>query len=339
MKTIVISDHPHNRPTVEGYLARVNEIDKCLVDNERIYLSISYKKNFQKIKTTLDRRTSILELNCFLHCIYILWLCFFSRFIVVHSVHNLKKAPASLLFARKMIVDLHGLVSEEMPRSKWLYKALERFVWRHAFCVISVTHAMNGYFENAHGGRKKKSIVLPIFGHSVFHKSELDREFDFVYAGGVQEWQCIGQLVDAVKSYSSARVLILTPEIGYFNDLFANESHRVSVKYCSGPDYYEMLRRARFGFMLREDIPLNNVACPTKLIDYLSCGVVPILASDKVGDFVRFGMNFVSLGEFVGPNHLSKKELASFRKNNYAVVHGLGDLSKEGLENLTKILT
>ena len=338
MKLVVIADHPTIRSTVEGYLARVKEIDKCMVDVERVYLSVAYKRNFRKIKTDLSDKVSVLELNVFVHFLYIFVICFVSERIFVHSVHNLKKAPAALLFAGKMIVDLHGLVSVEVSRSKWLYKFLECFVWRHALCVITVTQTMSDVFDSLFGYRKKMKIILPIHCHSPGVKGEIEKSFDLVYSGGIQEWQCIDQVVDLVKKFPSARVLILSPEIDYFTKIFKNDLHRVSIKYCTGMDYYDSLRRARYGFMLREDIPLNNVACPTKLIEYLNWGVVPILLSDKIGDFGSLGMKFVLLSEFDYHNVPSDLEQTLVRDNNYVVVQGLEKLSKNGLLMLRTVL-
>ena len=51
--------------------------------------------------------------------------------------------------------------------------------------------------------------------------------------------------------------------------------------------------KAQYGFTLRDNIIVNEVACPTKLIDYVKYGIIPILKSDKIGDFVENGLEYV----------------------------------------------
>lgn len=41
----------------------------------------------------------------------------------------------------------------------------------------------------------------------------------------------------------------------------------------------EALRDVKFGFVLRDDIAVNNVATPTKLSSYLSAGVIPVYST------------------------------------------------------------
>ena len=53
------------------------------------------------------------------------------------------------------------------------------------------------------------------------------------------------------------------------------------------------------GFVLRDDVLVNRVACPTKLLEYIQYGVLPIVLSDAIGDFKELGYKYIGLDDFV----------------------------------------
>lgn len=68
----------------------------------------------------------------------------------------------------------------------------------------------------------------------------------------------------------------------------------------------DTLRDVKFGFVLRDDIAVNNVATPTKLSSYLSAGVIPIYSS-ALKDFyekTKFMHCFVLVDDMVVPDKL-----------------------------------
>ena len=334
MGIVIVSDSIDSHAKVEGYLVRVSKIDGLLQDKNRTYLEISYRRNFFKKKKILFDNLEILKLNFFAHFFYVFWKCFWSDLVYVHSVHNLKKAPILLLFLNKMIVDLHGLVSEEVEHRKWLYKLFEKIVWRRASSVVCVTDAMARLFSDFYGTRPMPVIILPIYSTSLGSADVNKRAFDFVYSGGTQPWQCIDMLVETIKSFPEAKVLVLTPDIDLFEELLAGELHRVSIRYCTGEEYYGLLATANYGLILRRDNPLNRVACPTKLIEYLNSGIVPVMISQHLGDFKQLGMRAIDLYEFTGPDHFTAQELMQWRYDNRQVISRLESIINQGKREL-----
>ncbi len=61
----------------------------------------------------------------------------------------------------------------------------------------------------------------------------------------------------------------------------------------------EIYTECHYGFILREDSIVNQVACPTKLVEYLAMGVVPIVDSNNIGDFKTMGMRFITLEQLL----------------------------------------
>jgi hypothetical protein len=95
--------------------------------------------------------------------------------------------------------------------------------------------------------------------------------------------------------------------------------------------------RADLGFVLRSESIVNRVACPTKLIEYMRFGIVPIVISPKIGDFEDYGYQFVTLEEFEQGIIPSRSQLAEMAQANFAVLHRLQDEFRSGAEVLRRL--
>ena len=80
--------------------------------------------------------------------------------------------------------------------------------------------------------------------------------------------------------------------------------------------------QAQYGFVLRDNIIVNNVACPTKLIDYIKYDIIPILKSPHIGDFDRYGLQYLSIEDFLVnkfPTDEEEKKMCKKIKKLYQV--------------------
>lgn len=111
----------------------------------------------------------------------------------------------------------------------------------------------------------------------------------------------------------------------------------VSIKTVSSDQVAEYYKRAHLGFVLRDDVLVNRVACPTKLIEYLGSGVVPIIVSSKIGDFRELGYQYVTYNRFISGKKLSYKKYIKAVETNYAVFNRLVEQSKKGKRDLLDI--
>ncbi|MDB4813208.1 hypothetical protein OAH06_03745 [Akkermansiaceae bacterium] len=73
------------------------------------------------------------------------------------------------------------------------------------------------------------------------------------------------------------------------------------VKYCEVPKY---LNAGDFGVIWRNDDIVNNVACPVKYVEYVSCGL-PVIHNKNVSEIKDFLGNSVFSVD-IAPNGLSK---------------------------------
>ena len=94
---------------------------------------------------------------------------------------------------------------------------------------------------------------------------------------------------------------------------------------------------AHYGYVLRDDITVNNVACPTKIADYFKYRVVPIVSSPKIGDFLELGMRYITLEDFNNGKLLSKKELEEIADNNEEVLKKYVERHNKGKEEFKQM--
>ena len=92
----------------------------------------------------------------------------------------------------------------------------------------------------------------------------------------------------------------------------------------------DVYSKAHYGYVLRDDITVNNVACPTKIADYLKYRIIPIVSSPKIGDFSDLGMQYITLEDFNNGKLYSEKKMMQIVDNNIEVLKKYITLHENG---------
>jgi hypothetical protein len=113
----------------------------------------------------------------------------------------------------------------------------------------------------------------------------------FVYAGSMDEWQCIDKMLgcynEIQKHFHNCKLSLLTSnkdEALRLIGIHHIENENIEVKYIPLSDIDKELEQYKYAFLLRDDIEVNRVATPTKMNTYLANGLIPIY-SDVVDSF------------------------------------------------------
>lgn len=202
--------------------------------------------------------------------------------------------------ARNVILWCQGIIPEESylrngskGKSAILSLIEKSALKKAAFCLF-VSDDMRRHYETKYGlSFEGRCFVMPCF-NSMFEQGSFFAEgkYDsptFAYVGSMAAWQCFEETVDLYKELESrlpgAFLKVLT-----FNQAGAREILR-----AKGVERYEVgcvppekvageLAKVAYGFVIREDDPVNRVATPTKLSSYMAAGVIPVF-SDCIGSF------------------------------------------------------
>lgn len=168
---------------------------------------------------------------------------------------------------------------------------LERWVLRKAKYIFFVSNRMKEHFEIKHNYKIKNDIIMPCFNKQMNEKMFFysKNESSFVYAGTLFTWQCFDKTILLFKEIQQqipeASLTILTNEIEKAKKQIESLGIKnYFVKFVPLDDLDQELSKYKYGFIIRDNILINNVSTPTKMSTYLSVGLIPIY-TDVIEDF------------------------------------------------------
>lgn len=325
--------YPHG-----GMSRRIYYIDSIFNTQERVYCYPSQwtgrpVETIPKLEK-IEERVSFFNLSFHnpAHNEFFISLLKKSDFLYAHTVHS-----GQFLYpyydSGKIITDLHGIAPEEeemfgyVNRSRF-YAAYERTLIQKSYRIIGVTQAMFLHYHKKYGLTADRFLYLPIVPNiePSEPKKKRSKAKRIIYVGGAQVWQQIPKMLEAVRLLpQDFEFLFLTHDEDAFRQIAEKKgvSSVISLKSCPESDLHKYYAWADYGFCLRKDSPVNRVACPTKLMEYAACGVVPIIESDRIGDFFTAGGEAVRLEDMLRGEYPSPERLDVMSQSNYTVLKRL----------------
>ncbi len=171
---------------------------------------------------------------------------------------------------------------------------------------IAVSEKLVDYWKKEFGYAGDKHVVIPTtlltnFSHSDFSEEKIKsvrQEFGFeekdivlIYSGSSQGWQSFDLVTDflatQIRKNSQVKILFLTRENNFVNDLKSKFPNNVRSKWVDHHFINLYLSVGDYGLLIREQSLTNSVASPTKFAEYLALGL-PVLISENLGDYSDF---------------------------------------------------
>jgi hypothetical protein len=295
----------------DGYYQRVLAIDDLLTgERERYYVRYDGKLTSPSplvettssgaVEITFNRRNP-------LHLLSLRKLFRSARCLYVHSILLLPKPIDRQLYklAKYRILDLHGAVPEETayrgePSRVPGLERIEREAVLGAQVLVGVTHRLLDHVRDKYGLEHARTVVLPILSPSECTEGAVRNPLGVIYAGGLQPWQQVDKMLAYVQTHPELEFAFLVPEPekvhSRFRELFGKDFPGLAQS-VSSEDVRDWYGRNSFGLILREDHIVNHAASPTKLAQYLQNGVIPIVDSPDIGDFLDLGYGYVPLSD------------------------------------------
>lgn len=178
----------------------------------------------------------------------------------------------------------------------------ESRVCRAVARLLCVSGALRDVLEERCPGAGMKSAIVPSgFDPQRFsfdpalrdawrRRLRLEDRLVVAYAGSLVPYQLpdtiarVGKIARRLRA--NAHLLLLTPEVEAGHKIARTIGLQVEDYTCVEVHHAEMpgaLNAADVGLLLRRQDPVNHVASPTKLAEYLACGL-PVLVSEGIGD-------------------------------------------------------
>lgn len=322
MKKILFTVEPVIYYT-DGYRSRIEmELDILGEDNEYIMLAPDLGGSTSKtISPFKNHRVQIIYYHSFREDVpYLLnksrmsaKLCDILKTGDISAVYcealpsAIMSKDAASAFGVPLIYDCHGTAPDEirMLHNNIPGKIYASYMVREEKKVLSSAALTITVSENQyrHWRTDADHCLLPMLVSAPFlsgesHRDEIRKKLGvsedtrvFVYSGQAQKWQMAEETLKYYKmieeNLKDTFLLILTGDRDIFRSLARQLelSHVkiMSLKHDEVPGY---LDACDYGFCLRKKDPVNLAASPTKVMEYMSRGVKPVL-TPWVGDWSR----------------------------------------------------
>ena len=231
------------------------------------------------------------------------------RITIFHARSNIPIAIAYLLKKIshiKILYDRRGVMGDEhVENSGWKKNGLlhkmamyfERKVLVESNAIVVLTHRMNEIFKNQIPLQNKIISTIPcctdltLFKREISFKnmdehilSELKDKFIFVYSGTLGTYNLFPEMISffrvAKQMIANAHLLLLTSQIpSVDSDLKKN----ITVTHTEPIGVPQFLSLSHVGLIFRQHSSTAVAASPTKMAEYLACGL-PIISLSHIGD-------------------------------------------------------
>lgn len=319
MKTIVfLAPYPSADKVREGMMQRVAAIDSLFSENEyrKIYIVPRYRSGrneVQYIKTNVE--CHYLSLWSALN--KIISLINSADLVYCHSLYGI--SLVGFFFWRRIktqnvIWDVHGIIPEELKyanRKRYVvkvYSLLEKIVANNVPKIVVVTETMKKHLLRKYPRCNARFYTYPILPITVREEEyNSGDEVVILYSGNVQAYQNIPLMIESIASVQDVfqqnsrkvRFEILTGAPDRMKALFKQggmkDTPNIKIHSVDPSRLSSYYTAAHYGYVLRDDVDLNNVACPTKLTEYLAYGLTPIVLSPNIGDFREMGYQYIEV--------------------------------------------
>lgn len=343
----------------DGYIQRIKRVDEEIFDGyQRVYFLEDGKKREQIDAMVVDDQHYFITYNSHdpEQRKIVFAIAEFCGLLYIHSINRFMTDSVNVEMCQllnndkiKTVWDVHGSVPEEYQMygsevGKRIGDELESFFYHHIDVIVVVNNAMKRHLIRKHGNCNARFVVLPIFNIDVtkqYDSSDIaahhnDHRAVIVYAGGTQKWQNV-ELMHAIMDSTADQYdyKMFVPNPAEFNAMWKNrKAENVIVDSKSPEELSREYMGCDYGFVLRDPVVVNQVACPTKIIEYIQYGIVPIMKTAEIGDFLELGMEFVDYQVCMDGNLPEEEIRRKMAEKNYAILHKLQDSYKTGISSL-----
>lgn len=323
-KLLFLAPYPTKENEKEGMMSRIKCIDKLFEKEARTYLNIFIRNQIDEKYE--KENVCVYNLNLFKNIILIFKILFSSNFIYCHSLYSLRFIWPILLFKIKckLVLDIHGVIPDEKKFCKqyfssFCFRLIERIVFHKIDYAICVTNAMKQVYEKRYKFARCNYLVYSILPVELFHTQFSLNEsmnsndiVEIIYSGGIQKWQNIDLMLNAISQNLSDKVhyTILTANVDEVKEKARElniDNKKMEITTCPSSELEKFYTKANYAFILRDPSIVNQVANPTKLVEYLFYGLIPIVLSPSIGDYLNLGYEYINLSDFNSNNVSPRK--------------------------------
>lgn len=227
----------------------------------------------------IEKKDKVLTIS--LKAFFYTWLRNPRQFII-HWFQGVTPEEALLIYTKSI-----------QKRLRWFYLSFfEKFVLHFSKFNFFVSKAMFEHYKKKYNYNKVNYMLMPCYNQPINLQAFNDQKYikpSFVYVGSLSDWQCIKETLQIFKQVQAvlpdAVMYLFTSEKEKAQNLIdLNNIVNIFIDYVPYAQLNEKLKNIKYGFLIRDNIVVNQVATPTKMNGYLANGVIPVY-SNVIDDF------------------------------------------------------
>lgn len=172
---------------------------------------------------------------------------------------------------------------------KFFISCIEFFALEKAKFVFMVSQGMLKHYKRKyHKDYSYKTYIMPCYNSelqmNLFNTPAKYENNTFCYVGGLSVWQCFPETVELYKKLEdkipNAKFKVLTGDGEKAKSIIDSYGIKnYEIKYVKPNQLVNELASCKYGFIVRAKSPVNYVATPTKLSNYMAAGLIPIVSN------------------------------------------------------------
>lgn len=207
------------------------------------------------------------------------------------AFHYIKKGYRNIIFWSQGVIPEESFMRNKSYLRFWVLSLIEYITLLKSKQIFLCSEAMLKHYEKKyHIKIRSKSFIMPCFNESKINSESffLEKKYkknNFLYVGSIKAWQCFEETVNLYKiienlSDEPVKLFVYTNQQEEAKEIInKSKIKNFEVSYETPENLAKKIKYFKYGFVLREDTIVNNVATPTKFSNYISNGIIPIYSS------------------------------------------------------------
>lgn len=266
----------------------INQLNKGKTDNF-LLLDRSYKKSLTDLSSSTLFYDDYIEYIDKLDDVRNIYVRSYTVFVKLYLYRLYRNLNFRIIFDFRGLGSAETFARRNSYLKQWVLLRLEHFVYKRADVVHCVSNVLKEFLVENFGEREVKIFPCCVTDRVHKKKALTSNGLQFVYVGGFSFWQ---KTIETLKLYyhiekstKNSKLTIITHDKKSFIQAAKDVGLKnVEIKSLHQSEVLIDLVNYDFGFLLRDDILMNNVASPIKFSEYISRGVFPILTKG-IGDY------------------------------------------------------
>lgn len=348
---IFVAPYPYKYRLVEGYIKRINYMFDIIKKKYRKILFVFIDKNHKEQEINLIdsvkaeicvgydfRKEDMLKLLK-------------NKTVHIETTHGCEYFFINKILDKiNYVLDIHGAAPEEekeINNSDIVYwNEIEKESIINSKLLFVVNNAMIKHLEKKYNIKIYfKTLVVYVFS-SLFRKSteiqEDEKRKNIVYSGGTQTWQNLDYVIDKILNKSIHDVYFFSHDVNIIKNKIKNKKIKIKDEqiktFVEQDELIKNYNLFKYGLILRNNNVINKVSSPTKLEDYITNKIVPIVFDnqDTLGDYEN--LKCVDINFILNNNDLSLEEYKYMTEHNIRILENMSIINKKNVEKILKII-